>query len=118
MIETRRALDQLDDILAVPGIDAVYVGPADLSITLGLPPRMDERRRVRRGAPSHREGVQEATASIAGIHANASLAARHEAAGYRMITIADDVGGMAAEAARQLAIARGEAGPASSAPVV
>ena len=41
MIETKRALDDLDAILAVPGIDAVYVGPADLSITLGLPPRMD-----------------------------------------------------------------------------
>ena len=41
MIETKRAMAHLDDILAVPGIDAVYVGPADLSLTLGLPPRMD-----------------------------------------------------------------------------
>ena len=41
MIETERAVERLDDILAVPGIDAVYVGPADLSITLGQPPRMD-----------------------------------------------------------------------------
>ena len=41
MIETAGAVECLDDILAVPGIDAVYVGPADLSITLGLPPRTD-----------------------------------------------------------------------------
>ena len=34
MIETREALDALDDILAVDGIDGVFVGPADLSIGL------------------------------------------------------------------------------------
>jgi 4-hydroxy-2-oxoheptanedioate aldolase len=32
MIETRRALDALDDILEVPGIDAIFVGPGDFSI--------------------------------------------------------------------------------------
>ncbi len=34
MIETREALDCLDDILALEGIDGVFVGPADLSIAL------------------------------------------------------------------------------------
>jgi 4-hydroxy-2-oxoheptanedioate aldolase len=34
MIETREALDALDDILAVPGVDGVLVGPSDLSIAL------------------------------------------------------------------------------------
>jgi 4-hydroxy-2-oxoheptanedioate aldolase len=42
MIETVEALDNLDAILAVPGIDAVYVGPTDLSFSLGLPPKMDQ----------------------------------------------------------------------------
>jgi 4-hydroxy-2-oxoheptanedioate aldolase len=32
MIETRSALDALDEILAVPGIDAIFVGPSDFSI--------------------------------------------------------------------------------------
>jgi 4-hydroxy-2-oxoheptanedioate aldolase len=32
MIETRRAFDALDGILEVPGIDAVFIGPADFSI--------------------------------------------------------------------------------------
>ncbi len=35
MIETRAALAALDDILTVPGIDGVFVGPSDLSIALG-----------------------------------------------------------------------------------
>lgn len=34
MIETRRALDALDDILAVEGLDGVFVGPSDLSVSL------------------------------------------------------------------------------------
>lgn len=34
MIETRAALEAIDDILAVPGIDGVLLGPADLSIAL------------------------------------------------------------------------------------
>src|ERR1700722_491824 len=35
MIETRAGLDNLDSILSVEGLDAIYVGPADLSIALG-----------------------------------------------------------------------------------
>lgn len=45
MIETKEALAALDDILAVKGIDGVFVGPADLSITLSngtLNPESDE----------------------------------------------------------------------------
>ena len=34
MIETREALDNLDDIAAVPGLDGLFVGPNDLSINL------------------------------------------------------------------------------------
>jgi 4-hydroxy-2-oxoheptanedioate aldolase len=43
-IETRSALDALEDIAAVPGIDGVFVGPADLAASLGHP-----------GEPSHPE---------------------------------------------------------------
>ncbi len=34
MIETREAIDNLDAILSVPGLDAIYVGPSDLSLSL------------------------------------------------------------------------------------
>jgi 2-dehydro-3-deoxyglucarate aldolase/4-hydroxy-2-oxoheptanedioate aldolase len=36
-IETKRAVDMRDELLSVPGIDAVMIGPADLSISLGVP---------------------------------------------------------------------------------
>jgi 4-hydroxy-2-oxoheptanedioate aldolase len=41
-VETRSALDDLDNILAVPGVDAVFIGPSDLGASLGYP-----------GEPSH-----------------------------------------------------------------
>lgn len=37
MIETQQAIDNLDDILGVPGIDVLLVGPSDLSIELKVP---------------------------------------------------------------------------------
>ena len=36
-IETRRAFEAREELLAVPGVDAVMIGPADLSISLGVP---------------------------------------------------------------------------------
>jgi 2-dehydro-3-deoxyglucarate aldolase/4-hydroxy-2-oxoheptanedioate aldolase len=36
-IETQAALDARDELVSVPGVDAVMVGPADLSISLGIP---------------------------------------------------------------------------------
>ncbi len=35
-IETEKAIDNLDEILSVPGLDAALVGPADLSLSLGI----------------------------------------------------------------------------------
>ena len=38
MIETRQAIENLDEILSVPGLDAAYIGPSDLSISYGADP--------------------------------------------------------------------------------
>jgi 4-hydroxy-2-oxoheptanedioate aldolase len=38
-IETRQAINNLDAILEVPGISAIYIGPSDLSMALGKEPR-------------------------------------------------------------------------------
>jgi 4-hydroxy-2-oxoheptanedioate aldolase len=40
-IETAEALENLDEILSVPGLDAIFIGPSDLGQSLGVPPRMD-----------------------------------------------------------------------------
>lgn len=41
MIETRAAVAALDEIIAVPGLSGVYIGPADLALSHGHPPRFD-----------------------------------------------------------------------------
>ncbi|MEM7345386.1 MAG: aldolase/citrate lyase family protein [Chloroflexota bacterium] len=40
-IETKPALDSLDEILSVPGVDIALVGPTDLSIALGIPGQLE-----------------------------------------------------------------------------
>src|SRR4051794_12331542 len=42
MIETAAALDNLDQILSVEGLDAIYIGPSDLSLSLGCTPTLDD----------------------------------------------------------------------------
>jgi 4-hydroxy-2-oxoheptanedioate aldolase len=94
MIETRQAVESIDDILAVEGIDAVYVGPADLSLTYGLPPAMDNPGEPFDGALATvidactRHGV------VPGIHTSAALAEKRYKAGFRMMTVGGDLGGV------------------------
>ncbi len=42
MIETAEAMDKLDEIMSVKGLDAIYIGPSDLSISHGHPPGGDK----------------------------------------------------------------------------
>ena len=67
MIETVEAMRNLDEILSTPGIDAIYVGPADLSVSLGLPPgNNDDRSEFTDAQDSFRKYV----ASTCGITSN------------------------------------------------
>jgi 2-dehydro-3-deoxyglucarate aldolase/4-hydroxy-2-oxoheptanedioate aldolase len=40
-IETKLAVERRDELLSIPGIDAIMIGPADLSISLGVPGEFD-----------------------------------------------------------------------------
>ena len=46
-IETVRAFEAREELLSVPGIDAVLIGPADLSISLGVPGEFQDARMVK-----------------------------------------------------------------------
>lgn len=104
MIETREAVEHLDEILSVPGIDAVYVGPADLSLTLGCTPKLDQTEAPvvealgRILAACKRHGV------IAGLHnATSGYALRMIAQGWQFVTLASDSRFLAARAAEEVA---------------
>lgn len=101
MIETAQAVAALDDILSIPGIDAIYVGPADLSISYGLPPATDNDGAFveaidRIIASSEAHGV------VPGIHTTPQLAQKRREQGFRMITVAGDMLAMAAGATSML----------------
>ena len=106
MIETRGALDAIDAIVAEPGVDAVYVGPNDLSLALGQPPGADNPDPYQ-SAYQRIAKACEGGAVAAGIHASVSLAAKHVATGYRMITVSTDTSTLAKGSARDLETARG-----------
>lgn len=36
-VETREAVDRIDELCRVPGVDAIFIGPGDLSASLGVP---------------------------------------------------------------------------------
>ena len=42
MIETKEALDNLDPIMSTPGLNGIYIGPADLSLAIGEEPSFDK----------------------------------------------------------------------------
>ena len=42
MIETKEALESLDEILDTPNLDGIYIGPADLSLAIGEKPSFDK----------------------------------------------------------------------------
>lgn len=50
IIETKGAIDRIDAIAAVPGLDALQVGTSDLSVSLGVPGELDH--------PSVRDAVR------------------------------------------------------------
>ena len=107
MIETAEAVTNLDEILAVPGIDAVYVGPADLSISLGLPPgNNDDRNEFTEALLTIVKGCQNAGV-VPGIHATAQLIERRLEQGFRMITVTSDILAMKGSLVTDLATARG-----------
>jgi 2-keto-3-deoxy-L-rhamnonate aldolase RhmA len=40
-IETREAIENIEEIVSTPGVDVALIGPTDLSIALGVPGQLD-----------------------------------------------------------------------------
>jgi 4-hydroxy-2-oxoheptanedioate aldolase len=104
MVETRQALDNLDEILRVPGLDAVYIGPADLSLALGCSPSFDD------VDPPVAEAIDfvlaraKARGIVAGIHnGTAEGALKRIGKGFQFVTIGSDARFMAAGAQQVVA---------------
>jgi 4-hydroxy-2-oxoheptanedioate aldolase len=110
MIETAQALDNLDAILSVEGIDAIYIGPSDLSLSLGCRPVFDDVDPRAAQAIDHILERAQAHGVQAGIHnGRADVALARIAKGFRFVTVGSDARLMAAGSQQVLAQMRAKA---------
>lgn len=108
MIETRAALDALDDILDVDGIDAVFVGPADFSIAWTGGAQIDPALGDMMDAISGIAERARARGKLAGMFAaDPAMAPRFAAMGYGLIAAGFDAAVVNKGAQAILATARG-----------
>jgi 4-hydroxy-2-oxoheptanedioate aldolase len=91
MIETKQALDNLDAICAVEGIDAVYIGPSDLSLSLGCKPVFDDVDTPVAQAIDHILARAKSHGLRAGVHNGRTDVARARLAkGFDFVTVSSD----------------------------
>ena len=113
MLETRQAVENADDILRVPGIDAFFIGPNDLHNSLGKTPAFESE------GPEFIEAIEHLLASgrkhnvPAGIHViDAAAAGRRRKEGFQFIAVSSEAGMMlskAGEIAKALGLGSGKA---------
>ena len=109
MIETREALESLDGILGVEGLDAIFVGPSDLGQSLGYGPGMD------REEPGMVEAIDTILAAArerglpAGIFAGTpEYASRMIEKGFQFVNVSSDARLIASAAGKAVAALGGE----------
>ena len=109
MVETREALDRVDEIAATAGLDGIYVGPSDLALSLGLTPTLEIREDEHAEAIEHVREICARNGIAAGIHSpSGEWARRHAEAGFDMVTVATDASLLRGAALAELASVRGE----------
>jgi 4-hydroxy-2-oxoheptanedioate aldolase len=97
--ETMQGLDNLDEILSVEGLDGVYIGPADLSLSFGCVPTFDEVDPPVAEAIDHIVARAKAHGKVAGVHnGTPEYALKRIAKGFQFVTISSDARLMAAGA--------------------
>jgi 4-hydroxy-2-oxoheptanedioate aldolase len=107
MVETREALDALDEILGTPGIDGVFIGPSDLSIALSGGATVDPRGALVDAAMTRVAAAAKARGKFAGLFCfDGPSAKAARARGFALCSIATDVLLMRAAAKRELDAAR------------
>ena len=108
MIETAQALENVDAIMSVPGLDAVYIGPSDLSLALGCKPAFDDVAPPVAQAIDHILARAKAHGLVAGIHNGTpeSAMARIKR-GFQFVTVSSDARLLAAGSQEILGKMRG-----------
>jgi 4-hydroxy-2-oxoheptanedioate aldolase len=107
MIETQEGLDNVEEIVTTPGVDAVYIGPADLALALNLPAVGDTDHPVHAAAVARIHEACRRAGIATGIHTSSvDYTRRYLAAGFNMVTLGSDAGFMMRAATQDLAQVR------------
>ena len=102
MIENEEGYEALEEILEVPGIDGIYVGPSDLAFGLGSAPGPEEQ--VTTDAIANILDATRRAGLIPGVHTGAGEEARNRREqGFRFITSTSDVNALHSGYAKDLA---------------
>jgi len=108
MIETVQGLQSVAEICSVPGLSGVYVGPADLALSLGVGIAGATRHPRVREAMTQVLQAASAAGVVAGIHAGDGATGKDMAAlGFQMITLAAESQALRRGAAAHLEDATG-----------
>jgi 4-hydroxy-2-oxoheptanedioate aldolase len=103
MVETKEGLANLDAICATPGLDAVYIGPSDLSFALGMAPRGDNPDPAHIAACDRIRDVAHKHGIKACMHcASAAFGAGAVKRGFDLVMLTSDLASMVAGVRRQL----------------
>jgi len=109
MIETTRGLAAVDEICGVDGITGIYVGPADLAISMGHAPTEAWTKRDVLDVILQIQRTTVDAGLVSGIHANTGVAGNMLSQnGFQMITLASESQALRRGAAAHLADARGK----------
>ena len=92
MIEERIAVDNADEILAVEGVDGVFIGPGDLSMTMGMKPADPE---VQSAIEEVLKKAKAARVPVGTVASDAAGARRLIGKGYDFILVSNDTGMLA-----------------------
>lgn len=103
MIETKAGYDNLDEILAVDGLDGVYVGPSDLALALGHQPIGDTKEPKVWDAIEHiANRANAANKKCAIFCGSVAMARRARDMGFHLVTVTGDIGSMVSAAGSAL----------------
>ena len=99
MAEHVQAFEDADDILSVPGIDVVFIGPNDLHNSMGKAPTFDSEHKEYVDALQHILKTAKKHGIAPGIHvADAATAQRRLADGFQFVAVASEAGFMLSKA--------------------
>jgi len=107
MIETETALKNLEEILAVPEIDGIYIGPADLTLSMGFTPSIVVTEPKVIDAIEHIRATTKHRGKFVGLHCSSgTTAAAALAQGFDLATISTDIRIFVAAVQQELKAAR------------